>query len=196
MKQGTCLFVWSCSYSHAWYNIRQCLIWSSHYHSWLFSVLNAHTHTLNIHTHRHTLNARTHNLSASSFSCGIWWVMLLSSWCCYWYVGFAQATGASTAPSSGRFHWCALNLDVGFLGSSCRGPWSHPLLDLGRHGHEGLFHVRGALCARLEERDGQRVCKLLRDGNQQQIHLREQFEVGWELTHNIVIMARNVIKFV
>lgn len=67
-----------------------------------------------------------------------------------------------SAAASGRgVDWLALDLDVGLLRGAGRGPGAHPLLDLGRHGHEGLLHVGGALGAGLQEGDPQVVCKFL-----------------------------------
>lgn len=67
-----------------------------------------------------------------------------------------------SAAASGRgVDWLALDLDVGLLRGAGRGPGAHPLLDLGRHSHEGLLHVGGALGAGLQEGDPQVVCKFL-----------------------------------
>ena len=43
---------------------------------------------------------------------------------------------------------------------------SAPVLDLGSHGHEGLFDIGGILCTRLQERDADLVSKGLHDGDQ------------------------------
>lgn len=65
-----------------------------------------------------------------------------------------------TAASSGLPDRGALNFDVGLVSAGC-GPRAHALLNLRRHGHEGLLHVGGVLGTRLQEGDGQRVSKLL-----------------------------------
>ena len=73
-----------------------------------------------------------------------------------------------SAAASGRgVHWLALDLDVGLLRGAGRGPGAHPLLDLGRHGHEGLLHVGGALGAGLQEGDPQVVGKFLEEGEEE-----------------------------
>lgn len=64
----------------------------------------------------------------------------------------------------------ALDLHVGPVGGAGRGPGAHPLLDLSRHGHEGLLHVGGALSARLQERDAQVVCELLQGSEVRMLH--------------------------
>lgn len=68
---------------------------------------------------------------------------------------------ASAAAPRRGVDWLALDLDVGLFGGAGCGARAHPLLDLGRHGHEGLLHVGGALGARLQEGDPQVICKLL-----------------------------------
>ena len=74
-----------------------------------------------------------------------------------------------SAAASGRgVHWLALDLDVGLLGGAGRGPGAHPLLDLGRHGHEGLLHVGGTLGAGLQEGDPQVVGKFLEEEEEEE----------------------------
>ena len=68
---------------------------------------------------------------------------------------------ASAAAPRGSLDWRALDLDVGLLRATGGGTGAHPLLDLSRHGHEGLLHISGTLGAGLEEGDPQVVSKLL-----------------------------------
>ena len=68
---------------------------------------------------------------------------------------------ASAAAAGRGVDGLALDLDVGFLRGAGRGPGAHPLLNLGRHGHEGLLHVGGALGTGLQEGDSQVVGKFL-----------------------------------
>lgn len=68
--------------------------------------------------------------------------------------------GRLAAASAGLSHRRALDLQVGLV-SAGRGAGAHALLDLGRHGHEGLLHVGGVLGAGLQEGDGQGISKLL-----------------------------------
>lgn len=67
----------------------------------------------------------------------------------------------SAAASGGGVDRLALDLHVGLLRGPVRGPGAHPLLDLRRHGHEGLLHVGGALGAGLQEGDAQVFGKFL-----------------------------------
>lgn len=70
-------------------------------------------------------------------------------------------------PFSAASAWWSLDssawsqLDVGLLPSSGCGPRAHPLLDFSSHGHEGLLHICGILCAGFQKGDSQRVCKFL-----------------------------------
>jgi len=80
-------------------------------------------------------------------------------------VVYLSVSRVASAAASGRgVYRLALDLHVGLLRGSGRGPGAHPLLDLGRHGHEGLLHVGGALGARLQERDAQGVGEFLASG--------------------------------
>lgn len=73
-----------------------------------------------------------------------------------------MAVSQVSAAASGRgVDRLALDLDVGLLRAAGRGPGAHPLLDLGRHGHEGLLNVGGALGTRLQKGNPQAVCEFL-----------------------------------
>ena len=76
-------------------------------------------------------------------------------------MGVQEVRSLSAAAPRGGLYGGALDLDVGLLRATGRGPWAHPLLDLSCHGHEGLLHVGGVLGAGLEEGDPQVVSKLL-----------------------------------
>lgn len=53
-------------------------------------------------------------------------------------------------------------LDLDLPGGARRRGGPHPVLDLRRHGHEGLLHVRRVLGRRLQEGDAQLVGVLLK----------------------------------
>ena len=76
-------------------------------------------------------------------------------------MGVQEVRSLSAAAPRGGLYGGALDLDVGLLRATGRGPWAHPLLDLSCHGHEGLLHVGGVLGAGFQERDTQGVCKFL-----------------------------------
>ncbi len=74
-------------------------------------------------------------------------------------------------------------VDLDLSGSARRSRRSHPVLDLGRHRHEGLLHVRGVLGRRLQKGDAKLIGVFLSEEERLELTPPQQYVVACTKLH-------------